>query len=183
MDWLAVFTPEELAPEDLVKERVYEALLGDETLVSVFGNDRMYCLDFPPILEPGALPDLTVAPFTGADTPRPGFLSTAVTIYVSIRFLWPRSIQAVHGQAGIATLGRHINRVLLSDAHMRLPVLRGDPPRAIPLAQRPVEPGSADWKPIGTPADPAVLVILPYNYVVSLDKATQRPAQLVNAGF
>lgn len=188
MDFLrGHFTAEELGPEDLAAQRVYAALAADTKLGLIFGGAaspaaRIYCRDFPPLVQPGMLHDLTVAPFAGADTSRPGFLTSAVTIYLTVRFLWPRDLAALIEEAGIATLGRHLTRVLRAPEHRLLHVPVGE--ALIPMASRGAEPGPASWKPFPVPGgdDAAVAVILPYDYEIPLDRETQRPLNIVNAG-
>jgi hypothetical protein len=184
MDWLRDhFEPEELGPEDLAAQRVHAALIADTKLGSIFGA-RLYCRDFPPLIQPGQSHDLTVAPFAGTETQRPGFLDTDITIYLTVRFLWPRDMPARPGKAGIATLGRYLTRILNRPEHRLLPVPVGEPAVLIPLASEGARPGPVNPRPVAVPGsdEAAVAVILSYDYKIPLDRETQRPKNIVDAG-
>jgi hypothetical protein len=189
MDWLeGHFTAEELAPEDLARDGVYSALVGDAKHLAIFGRDgepeRLHAFDVPPKLDdPRMLPDCNVSPFAGADTPRPGFFTTTTTIYITYRYLWGIRAGSVAGKAGPATLLRHTIRLLSSDEHLRLSVLAGDPPQLVALASR-SNPGPVSYSllPIGRTEGIAFAITLPWEYEMRLDYATQRPLNVVNAG-
>jgi hypothetical protein len=184
VDWLRDhFTADELGPEDRVVQRVHQALAADAKLLAIFGLKKIRMFDFPPLVDPGMLPDITASPFSGSDSPRPGLIEADVTIYVTIRFLWARSLQAEPGVGGIATLARHITRLLMSPAHRMLPVQDGDPPQEITLARR-CDPQPASWRPVpigAGPDDAAILVTLPYVYPVPMKAREQVPLHSVAA--
>lgn len=180
MDWLAgEFTADELAAEDLILHRVCSALKADDKLKRLFGPR----IEVQPLLhrpEIAALPELIVTAFAMTPTPAPGTQKGAARIFIVARFELPNRGLQRPATAGLPSLFRWIENVLMAPGVKFLnQEING---RTVPLVSRSMAgPRSAQpYPPIGDAIIFAGQMEWQYEYLV--DPETGRFRNLVNAG-
>lgn len=153
MDWLAPhFTVDQLAAEDVCLEEVRKHLAADATLRGIFREQILALAFLPP--DVGVLPALIVTPLANEEIPVPGARETRFSLYMVVKFVYPRNARLAAGKAGLPTLFRHIRGVLsapgarsltVRHAGVEIPLVkRFEPAAGVTYQPEPAEPGSTN---------------------------------------
>lgn len=181
MKWLVPYFDEtDLAPEDVILDAVRERLIGNEELAAIFGGGEwIQCVEFVDAADFERLPKILITAQALDETPSVGLLLDRVTVYVVVRFEVIGPAVREPGEPGLPTLLRVINRALGSDRQLNT-VVNGT---AVQMARR-GNPGGVSFRPDRDPASGRLAwnAILPWEYEVSVDVATQRIRNVVLAG-
>lgn len=181
MKWLVpYFDATDLAPEDVILDAVRERLIASEELAAIFGGGEwVQCVEFVDAADFERLPKILITAQALDETPSVGLLLDRVTVYVVVRFEVMGPAVREPGDPGLPTLLRVINRALGADRQL-VTTINGSPTQ---LARR-GNPGAVTFRPDRDPASGRLAwnAIMPWEYEVSVDVATQRIRNMVLAG-
>lgn len=182
MRWIAAaFDAADLAPEDLIAHRVREIVAADAKIKSIFGATAPVGVvgAYAPI-DFERFPQYLVATGLVDEEQKVGMLDNTVTIYHVVRFVQQRPELLPDNAPGLATLWRHVRRLLSARGAKLLNYMREDnvevqlasrsePGRVSTTMERALEGGSFAFRSV-----------MPWEYELRLDPETQQIRNLVN---
>lgn len=182
-EWLtSAFAVNELAPEDVILHKVVnDVLKPDPTLRRIFGEEWIRAVPWLDPLDFDHFPTLDVAAFSLEETPGVGIYSDKVVLYLQIRFERVHSAPLQRNEATMATLSRHLVRLLTAEGAKQLHHTVGS--NTIQLVQR-SNPGPASFRVDPEPEGGryAFNVLRAWEYEVKVDPVSQRIRNLELAG-